>query len=610
MKHNIRLWALSLITLFFSLPAMAVIELSTNQEITGLLQNPTFENQFQGWTLTQQGGNLGVQETLEGTFEVQSQGGTFTLEQTLTDLPDGVYELQLDGYFSAEGMPQSTLHGSMFALNDMKNVFMAAGEYTEENPTNRIVAKPENGRLTVKILGRCLASSADVTVFSNLHLFYRGSENEAFSTCTNVLLDMRFSLTTMWECHSTDITDYVQHPSCNASLMKSVKEEAYSTTATFSQILSNLKDNGNLFDAVYESRAAYIRLMSNVLLTENTANLLVVNNLLTEEQYNKVRLVLDNAIQGYTQGSLANNDVETLLQQMASLSGLPAFKDNIMQISTPQDLCSFAVLVNEGMRTLDAQLTADIDMAGIKEFQPIGICSTGNAEYADFYSHSYGGNFNGQGHQILNLSVRTAFEGGLFSRCYRAQISNVGLCNVSITGTGNQTCGALAGTLMQTQVNNCYVAGEIQVSTNGKLSAEFAGEGAWNTVFNNCYTLGGLFTNDTEAELNNCYWGHIATGTALSGELCYNLNQGETLSPVFFQTLGSDTYPVLSQGHEIVKRDRQGNYYNGDEEDAVISVENAQGPATKDRPVYDLTGRRLSRKPANGLFIQDGKVRR
>ena len=76
---------------------MAARELSTDQEITSLLQNPDFGNQFQGWTLTQQGGNLVVQEKPDGTYEVQSEGCEFVLEQTLTDLPDGVYELRLDG---------------------------------------------------------------------------------------------------------------------------------------------------------------------------------------------------------------------------------------------------------------------------------------------------------------------------------------------------------------------------------------------------------------------------------------------------------------------------------------------------------------------------------
>ena len=140
MKQYVTLFALTIITFLFSLPTQAVRELGTDQEITHLLQNADFQNQFQGWTLTQQGGSLVIQENTQGICEVQSEGCEFTLEQTITDLPDGIYELQIDGYYAAEAMPQSTLHGSMICLNEMKNVLMTSSEYTTENPTNRIVA--------------------------------------------------------------------------------------------------------------------------------------------------------------------------------------------------------------------------------------------------------------------------------------------------------------------------------------------------------------------------------------------------------------------------------------------------------------------------------------
>ena len=219
------------------------------------------------------------------------------------------------------------------------------------------------------------------------------------------------------------------------------------------------------------------------------------------------------------------------------------------------------------------------------------------------------GTFNGQGFEVRNLSLQTAYEGGLFGRCYKAQICNLGIANVSVTGTGAQTCGALAGTLMQTQIDNCYVAGTIKVSTNGKMAAQFAGEGAWNSCFNNCYTLGEDFTNATTAELNNCYWGTIATKAAQSGELCYNLNNGETESPVYFQTLSTDKYPVLLSSHEIVRRSQEGNYYNGDDEDAIREIHNSQFTIHND-DVYDLSGRRINSQlnKRRGPYIQGGKV--
>ena len=613
MRRNFVTLMLSTIALLCCLPTMAAEDLNINQEITNLLQNPTFQDQFNGWTLTQQGGSLTVQEKTDGTFEVQSQGCDFTLEQTITDLPDGIYELQIDGYYAAESMPQSTLHGSMIYLNDMKNVLKTSSEYSTENPTNKVVAKPEDGKLTVRIMGLRIASQDDVTVFSNLHLFYRGAGETGYTACENVETEVKNSAGLLLECGSKEVTDYRQHPMCQISLINRLADEVLNKDyyGTVDMMLQHLGNIGNYFSAIGESRAAYIRMMDNVLLTENTANLLIDNKLLTEQQYSQVTQLLDTATKGYTEGSFTNSDIDNLLQQMVALDGLPKYIDNVMQISTPQDLCSFSVLVNEGMRTLDAQLTTDINMAGVTTFQPIGLYSDNMTELNDFRTNSYGGTFNGQGFEVRNMTLQTAYEGGLFGRCYKAHISNLGMNNVSVTGTGAQTCGTLAGTLMQTQVDNCYVAGTIQVSTNGKMVAQFAGEGAWNTSFNNCYTLGEDFTNATTAELNNCYWGTMATKAAQSGELCYNLNNGETDSPVYFQTLGKDNYPVLLSSHEIVRRTQEGNYYNGEDEVGIIQIEE-QGARSKEQDsqaIYDLSGHRLTHKPAKGPYIQGGKIR-
>ena len=614
MKQYVTLFALTIITFLFSLPTQAVRELGTDQEITHLLQNADFQNQFQGWTLTLQGGSLVIQENTQGICEVQSEGCEFTLEQTITDLPDGIYELQIDGYYAAEAMPQSTLHGSMICLNEMKNVLMTSSEYTTENPTNRIVAKPEDGKLTVKIKGLRIASTTDVTVFSNLRLFYRGSGETGLMACRDVEAKIKDRAATLLSCGSKEVTDYRQHPMCQVSLTNDLRNEVLNKNnyGTVDAMLQHLDKIGSLFSSISESRMVYISLMQNVLQTENTANLLIANRLLTEEQYNNAKQVLDTATQGYTAGSLTKQDIENKQKEIDALSGLPKFVGSFMQISTPNDLCSFSVLVNEGMRTLDAQLTKDINMAGISNFQPIGMYSQTNEEYSDFYTNSYGGTFDGQGYQILNLNIQTNFEGGLFGRCYRAKINKVGLANITVSCTGAQTCGTLAGTLMQTQVANCYVAGKIQVNTNGEKKTEFVGEGAWNTVLENCYTLGNRLICATAAELNNCYGGTEATKAVASGELCYKLNKGETVSPIFFQTLGKDAYPVLLSDHEIVRRTSDGIYYNGDDENAIISVETDSKPTKLNvqQPIYDLSGRRLTSKPQKGLYIQGGKVRR
>ena len=106
-------------------------------------------------------------------------------------------------------------------------------------------------------------------------------------------------------------------------------------------------------------------------------------------------------------------------------------------------------------------------------------------------------------------------------------------------------------------------------------------------------------------------WSAVHAYSFKSGELCYNLNNGENDSPVYFQTLGKDNYPVLLSSHEIVRRTQDGVYYNGDDEVGIIHIQEqgTRGKEQDSQAIYDLSGRRLTHKPAKGPYIQGGKIR-
>lgn len=99
-----------------------------------------------------------------------------------------------------------------------------------------------------------------------------------------------------------------------------------------------------------------------------------------------------------------------------------------------------------------------------------------------------------------------------------------------------------------------------------------------------------------------------------SGEVTYNLNGGNTESPVWFQTLGEggDQHPVLDATHLIVFKAEDGTYYN-DKENAIVDVNAELGQTVN---VYDVQGRLLrSRVPASaslqgmprGMYILKGQ---
>ena len=74
--------------------------------------------------------------------------------------------------------------------------------------------------------------------------------------------------------------------------------------------------------------------------------------------------------------------------------------DGVYQISKPQQMVTFAAIVNSGNPNVDAVLTSDIDMTAVMGgWTPIGDWSSGNV------STAYSGHFDGQGYTI------TSFDG-------------------------------------------------------------------------------------------------------------------------------------------------------------------------------------------------------
>ena len=227
--------------------------------------------------------------------------------------------------------------------------------------------------------------------------------------------------------------------------------------------------------------------------------------------------------------------------------------DGYYQIGTAEDLVDFATGVNNKSiaNTSNAKLTSDIDLSGIN-FTPIGL-------YADFGSKTqirYQGTFDGQGHIIRNLNIDANFEyeAGLFSRTQNATIRNLGFENASITNTYKPTgyngvrAGVLGGEILQSHVYNVFAVGNISITT-GYQEGGLAGEAASGTTFHNCYTTMGKLS-DSQGNNDHSLVGVSAADLA-SGKIAYTINQaaGET---IYYQTLGTDPYPVLDSTHGTV----------------------------------------------------------
>ena len=272
------------------------------------------------------------------------------------------------------------------------------------------------------------------------------------------------------------------------------------------------------------------------------------------------------------------------------------YTDSTYYISTPEQLIEFSQAVAGGAQYSNAYLEADIDMEGYNDqFRPIGSSSK-----------SFRGFFDGQGHRIRNLQISggdyTGFFGAvsggatvsnlvLDSTCSITGGNYVGLAGGStgsgkvsfsyvgneanVTGTGANAAGIIGcnkGSTCTFSIINCYNTGDVSGSSE---SAAICGWLGTNATMQNCYNIGTVtgynYRNDFyrgSADALNCYSvgttqvNRITLDDAVSGKLCYQLNDGRTMDPVWYQTLGQDDYPVLDATHHVVLKNDEGIYYN------------------------------------------------
>ena len=280
------------------------------------------------------------------------------------------------------------------------------------------------------------------------------------------------------------------------------------------------------------------------------------------------------------------------LMSMAGMNAL-ALEQNaqgIFEISSAQDLVDFATLVNDGQNSAGAVLTADIDMASITNFTPIG-----NAE-----GRPYIGVFDGQDHALSNLTVNVATYAGLFGYVSGgATVKNLVLdasCvinateggyagiiggstgggNVTMTRLGNEgtvtaagpNAGGIIGVNMGNAaaflIENCYATGTVTgVNESGAITGWVGGAGSsirgcWATATVEGIESGKPFYRGEPTEVKNCYnltgeqAAKITQEQLESGEFAYNLNGGVTDTPIWFQTLGEDKHPVILSSHKAV----------------------------------------------------------
>ena len=266
--------------------------------------------------------------------------------------------------------------------------------------------------------------------------------------------------------------------------------------------------------------------------------------------------------------------------------------DGFYQLKSGRDLAWFSHKVSDGKQgNLSAKLMNDINMTDEDNAVFVSIANSSDAAYS--------GTFDGQGYTISNLKVVRPTYAGLFGYATGgATIKNFTLdktCSITSeggfagliggsTGSGTITMECLGneatvmgaaqnvagiigvnmGSAAAFIIRNCYVSGS--VSGANECAAITGWAGGSQSLIENCWSTATITGNDSgkpfyrndDTRVVNCYnlTGEQATKMTeeqlKSGELAYLLNGKTPKNAAWFQTLGTDEYPVPNATHKKV----------------------------------------------------------
>ena len=229
-----------------------------------------------------------------------------------------------------------------------------------------------------------------------------------------------------------------------------------------------------------------------------------------------------NRIKRFTAGVIAAAMVLSLMPAFT----ITASAADEVTISTASGLRSFASRVNNGETSLNAKLTANIDLGG-SVWTPIGNSST----------RLFTGTFDGGGYKITGLYINApgTLRQGLFGEVGKGgTVKNLG---VGGSVSGGQNVGGVVG-LNNGTVTNCYnTVTVLGVGDSGYVGDQVGGVVGWNEgTVTNCYntgtvsgrkSVGGVVGYDAgsgSGTVTNCYNTGAVSGSQYVGSVagsCY-----------------------------------------------------------------------------------------
>ena len=237
----------------------------------------------------------------------------------------------------------------------------------------------------------------------------------------------------------------------------------------------------------------------------------------------------------------------------------PPIVDGVYQLSTPEELQAFSYIVSgiagyTKNASAKAVLLNDIDMKGQPTWQPIGSSST-----------PFKGRFDGQGHSIQNLAIKTGKGySGLFGNTSNAIIKNVHVGGTLTVSEGSMEHGVV-GYASATTITDVHSTLNITASKAGSDTRHIggiAGTVAANTTVARCSYAGTL--NDAGTDTAGGIVGYAdGTNNVISNAINYGTVKTKGSETSLGGILGYVNYAGFKIDHCVNAGTVTGNTGNG-----------------------------------------------
>ena len=524
-------------------------------DITRLLVNADFSDGFNGWE-GQWGTGTGGSPT-NTMRAAECYNSTMDIHQTLTDMANGLYELQVNGtYRPYPGDDRQNLnYAATLYANDTQNYFMTtiedmipaeeaidgkncnlSGEipdFAVENMDgevigyvpqgimgicnaisvnryfNSVLCQVTDGRLTVGIRLPDRGFRGEALGFGNIRLIYHGTVDEAGEALDRVLASQSARANTLANEYTPGTGDDF---ACYANFSLQLKDQMNDAieavaTATGEDKLALMGQFSNLFQEAYDCKQAYIAYFKACSQYEDgLVAMLDAGFNFGEESIESLFTVLSDIQYNLFTGeysfeeALAQEALKAMPYYTNVFGSVPELVDGMYQIASYENMMWLRRQIAAGNMGISAALVEDIDLTSNPSF----MLSEENAK-------AFSGVFDGQGHTIklaINVKNTGNYSGALFRYCRNATFRNLHLTG-SVTTAGKHPASLVSSTwgtnIISNVTSDCDIYTDASDACMGGLVG-LVGENenaeATDVTFNNCAFTGSI-THTGDASQNH-----------------------------------------------------------------------------------------------------------